>query len=150
MARYKNSDTAKRTIMTGFSVPTISITLTIAPFTVCFLPKPEWGGIQVNQDIDTLGLNFWSGNRDVYALGRSSKRTILSGIIWDGCTDGTSTCEDIIHRIRAIGKIQKPITISGLRYTDLNTDYNIISFSWKQKLECSNIYDWKIELEFTL
>lgn len=135
--------------MTGFSVPTMSITLTITPFTVCYLPKPEWGGIRVNQDIDTLGLNFWSGNRAVFTEGRSSKRTVLSGIMWDGATDGVSTCEQIIACVRALGKLQKSITIGGLRYSDLNTTYNIISFSWKQNLECINNYYWSLELEFT-
>ena len=115
----------------------------------CILPKPEWDGIQVNQDIDTNALNFWSGDREVYSLGRSSKRTTLSGIMWNGCTDGTTTCEDIIHCIRALGKLQQPVAIAGLRYSDLNVDYNIISFSWKQQSECTNIYDWNLELEFT-
>jgi hypothetical protein len=118
---------------------------TTTPIT-CKLPKPV--DIKVNHDVDTQGLNFWSGNRDVYALGRSSKRTTLSGIMWDGCTDGTSTCEDIIHCIRALGKLQQPVAVAGLRYADLNTDYNIISFSWKQQLECTNTYDWELELEW--
>ena len=112
----------------------------------CKLPKPV--DILVNQDIDTNALNFWSGNREVYALGRSSKRTMLSGIMWDGCTDGTSTCEDIIHCVRALGKAKTAITISDLRYVDLNVNYNILSFSWKQQDECSNTYDWQLELEF--
>lgn len=114
----------------------------------CYLPSPEWNGIQVNQDIDTMGLNFHSGNREVYGLGRSSKRTILSGLMWDGCTDGVSTCEDIIACIRALGKLQKPIALTGLLYNDLNTDYNIISFNWNQISECTNHYEWSIELEF--
>jgi hypothetical protein len=126
-----------------YAVVTSEVTATSS----CRLPKPI--DIKVNHDIDTTGLNFWSGNRDVFAEGRSSKRTTLSGIMWDGCTDGVSTCEDIIHCIRALGKLQQPITIGGLRYADLNVEYNILSFSWKQQSECTNIYDWNLELEFT-
>jgi len=129
------------------SVPSMSLEAAAGGvITTCYLPKPV--DIKVNHDVDTQGLNFWSGNRDVYALGRSSKRTTLSGIMWNGCVDGTSTCEDIIHCIRALGKLQQPIVISGLRYPDLNTTYNIISFSWKQQLECTNTYDWELELEW--
>jgi hypothetical protein len=68
--------------------------------------------------------------------------------MWDGCTDGTSTCEDIIHCVRALGKAKVAITISDLRYVDLNTNYNIISFSWKQQSECTNTYDLVLELEW--
>lgn len=114
----------------------------------CRLPSPAWDGIQVNQDIDTMGLNFWSGNREVYGLGRSSKRTILSGLMWDGCTNGTDTCEDIIACVRALAKKQKTVTITGLYYPTLNDDYNIISFSWTQIAEKPNHYEWTLELEF--
>jgi hypothetical protein len=114
----------------------------------CRLPKPEWNGIRVNQDIETMALNFWSGNREVYALGRSSKRTILSGTMWDGCTDGITTCEGIISCIRSLAKMKQQITIGGLRYNDLNVDYNIISFDWKQIQEKPNEYEWALELEF--
>jgi hypothetical protein len=101
-------------------------------------------------------LNFWSGDREVYGLSRSSKGMTLSGLLWDGCTDGVSTCEDIIHCIRALGKLKQPINIAGLRYTYMNTDYltglainyNIISFGWKQVAKKTNTYEWQLELEF--
>lgn len=112
----------------------------------CKLPKPV--DIQVDHQIDTSGLNFWSGNREVYAIGRSSKRTTLSGLMWDGCTDGVSTCEDIIDCVRELGKRQQAITVSGMRYGILNCKYNIISFSWVQIKEKPNTYEWSLELEF--
>jgi len=113
----------------------------------CLLPKPV--DILVDQDLETMGLNFWSGNREVYGLGRSSKRTTLSGLMWDGCTDSVTTCEDLIECIRSLAKRQQPISIDGLRYDDLNTDYNITAFSWRQVCECPNNYEWRLELEFT-
>jgi len=125
-----------------------TLNLSINTISTCLLPKPEWDGIRVNQDIETMGLNFWSGNREVYALGRSSKRTQLSGTMWDGCTDGVTTCEGIISCIRTLAKLKLPITISGLRYSDLNVEYNIISFSWKRIQEKPNEYAWELELEF--
>jgi hypothetical protein len=112
----------------------------------CSLPKPI--DIEVNQQIDTKGLNFWSGNREVYAQGRNSKRTNLSGLMWDGCTDGTTSCEDLINCVRTLGKYQNPIAITGLRYNDLNVDYNIISFGWKRINKRPNTYSWSLELEF--
>jgi hypothetical protein len=114
--------------------------------TPCLLPKPI--DIQVNCDYETMGLNFWSGNREVYSLGRSSKRTSLSGVMWDGCTNGVDTCEDIIACVRALAKLQRPIEIDGLRYNELDCIYNILSFSWNQVSECPNTYDWNLELEF--
>jgi hypothetical protein len=119
----------------------------------CYLPKPV--DLEVVQNINTNALNFWSGDREVYSLGRSSKRLMLSGLLWDGCTDGTSTCEDIIHCIRDMGKLKQPMNIAGLRYALLNNDtvtglpvnYNIISFGWKQILEKPNQYTWQLELE---
>lgn len=121
--------------------------------TKCYLPKPV--DLEVVQNIDTNALNFWSGDREVYGLGRSSKRLMLSGLLWDGCTDGTSTCEDIIHCVRDMGKLKQPMNIAGLRYALLNNDtvtglpldYNIISFGWKQILEKPNQYEWQLELE---
>jgi len=112
----------------------------------CTLPKPV--DINVNHDIETKGLNFWSGNREVYTIGRSSKRTTLSGLLWNGCTDGISTCEQIIACIRTLGKYKKPIDLTGLRYPDLNVEYNIVAFSWKQIQEKPNTYEWELELEF--
>jgi len=120
----------------------------------CYLPKPV--DIQVIQNININALNFWSGDREVYGLGRSSKRMILSGVLWDGCTDGVSTCEDIIHCIRALGKLKQSINIAGLRYTEMNTgyltglpiNYNIISFGWHQVAKKTNTYEWMLELEF--
>ena len=112
----------------------------------CYLPKPI--DIQVDHQANTEGLNFWSGNREVYSLGRSSKRTTRSGTMWDGCTDGVTTCEELIDCVRALGKKQKSINITGLRYNILNCAYNIISFSWVQVKEKPNNYDWSLELEF--
>jgi hypothetical protein len=120
------------------------INSTITP--CCSLPSPI--DIQIDQQIDTKGLNFWSGNREVYAQGRNSKRTNLSGLMWDGCTDGTTTCEDLIACVRQLGKYQNPMSITGLRYNDLNTDYNIISFGWKRLYKRPNCYAWNLELEF--
>ena len=120
----------------------------------CYLPKPV--DIQINHNINTNSLNFWSGDREVYGLSRSSKGMTLSGLLWDGCTDGVSTCEDIIHCVRELGKLKQPINIAGLRYTYMNTDYltglainyNIISFGWKQVAKKTNTYEWQLELEF--
>jgi hypothetical protein len=120
----------------------------------CYLPKPV--DIQITQSINTNALNFWSGNREVYGLSRSSKRMIMSGILWDGCTDGITTCEDIIQCVRTLGKLKEPINIAGLRYTYMNTDYltgnpinyNIISFGWKQVAKKTNTWEWMLELEF--
>ncbi|RPI86134.1 MAG: hypothetical protein EHM34_00120 [Nitrosopumilales archaeon] len=123
-----------------------TLNISINTTETCSLPKPV--DIDVRHEVDARGLNFWSGNREVYALGRTSKRTVLSGIMWDGCTDGTSTCEDIINCIRTMAKRQLPIALTGLRYSYLNTNYNIISFAWKKQFNCSNISDWELELEF--
>jgi hypothetical protein len=115
---------------------------------VCNLPKPEM--VSVNHDVDSNALEFWSGNREVYATGRNSKKLQISGSMWDGCTDGILTCEEIINCIRAMGRRQTPITLSGMRYTNMNTEFNIISFSWKRITEKPNSYDWELVLEFKL
>ena len=123
-----------------------NVNLNLNKTITCTLPKPV--DINVNQDIETKGLNFWSGNREVYTIGRSSKRTTLSGLLWDGCTDGIKTCDQIIACVRALGKYKKPIDLIGLRYPDLNVEYNIVAFSWKQIQEKPNTYEWELELEF--
>lgn len=133
-------------------VDTIGFTCYTYPTLItCSLTSPEI--ISGNHNVETKALNFWSGNREVYAIGRTSKRTILSGKIWDYCVDGVSQCSLIINCIRNLAKtaasVQLPVLINGLYYTELNTFYNIISFDWTHIQELPlNVYEWKIELEF--
>jgi hypothetical protein len=110
------------------------------------LPKPS--NIPLNQNIETKSLNFQSGNRKTYGLRRSGKRLIMTGLIWDGCVDGILTAAEIITNIKTMAKYLEPVTISGLKYSQYNKEYNIVSFNPVQIQQKPNLYEWELTLEF--
>jgi len=136
------SDTSELRVTQAF----LELFYHLASPSACKLPQPET--LNINQSFDTNAINFDSGTREVYGLGRNGKTLSISGTMWDGCTNGSDTCETIITCIRTLAKRQQKITLSGLYYTDYNTDYNILRFSWVQTSRYPNVYEWSLDLEF--
>lgn len=112
----------------------------------CQLPKPI--DISTSHDHIVKALTFWSGNREVYGLCRESKRLLISGMLWDGCTDGVTEATDLIGCIKNVAKYKQQVSICGFRYGQFNTSYKILSFGWKKHSEQEPVYDWILELEF--
>jgi hypothetical protein len=139
---YDRANTSK--IATSQMYATIN--LTAYNTMIAKLPKPS--AIPLSHDIETKSLNFQSGNRKTYGLKRNGKKLTLTGLIWDGCVDGILTGAEIINNIRTMAKYLEPVTITGLKYTQYNTTYNIITFNPVQVQQKPNLYEWELVLEF--
>ncbi len=110
------------------------------------LPYPS--KFNVDHTIDTKSLNFQSNDSKSYGVQRNNKTLTLSGLMWDGCTDGSTTCTEIIENIRTMSKRLEKIDISGFAYPSFNGEYNIISFIPNQISQQPNVYEWELKLEF--
>jgi len=113
----------------------------------CRLPKPQT--VETNHDRIVNMLNLWHGVREIYDISRSGRTLAITGKLWDGCTDGTTSSEDIIQCIRQMAKAKVEIAIAGMRWHEFNTRYHIKSFNWVQNSKCNNNFDWLMELEFS-
>ena len=111
------------------------------------LPIPET--IMIQQSIDTNFLNFQSGNSKDYALQRNKKTLKITGIMWDGCTDGVTTCTELIQKIREYSKYLSPVILEDFKYSEYDSiEFNIINFNANQVQQQPNMYEWELDLEF--
>ena len=106
----------------------------------CTLNKPREVSVDHARNIKML--NFWSGNRAVYDVGRSNKTMVLTGM-----ETGEDACDRIMC-IRGLGENGSDITTDGLS-SDFDDTFKIISFGWKLIGEAPIVYEWILELEYT-
>lgn len=106
----------------------------------CTLNKPT--EVSVDHDRNIKMLNFWSGNRAVYDIGRNSKTMVMRGTEY-----GENACDHIMC-VRGLGEYGANVTLDDAG-SDFDGTYKILSFGWKlvgkKPLRC----DWILELEFT-
>ncbi len=106
----------------------------------CTLNKPL--EVSVDHDRNIKMLNFWSGNRAVYDIGRNKKSMVITGMEYgsDACTK--------MECIRGIAEYGGDVTTLGLggRFDET---FKIISFGWKKITDKPLTFEWIIELEYS-
>jgi len=105
----------------------------------CTLNKPQ--EVSVDHDRNIKMLNFWSGNRVVYDIGRSKKTMVLTGTQY-----GPSACTAVTC-VKEIAKFGNEVTTNGIG-GDFDDTFRIISFGWKYISLKPMICDWILELEY--
>jgi len=106
----------------------------------CTLNKPT--EVSVDHERNVKMLNFWSGNRAVYDIGRTGKTMVLTGT-----EIGKNACTHILC-VRGLAEHGGEVTTSGTG-ADFDGTYRIASFGWKLVGKKPLRYDWILELEFT-
>lgn len=107
--------------------------------TSCTLNKPQ--EVSVDHSRNVAMLNFWSGNRAVYDLGRNKKTMVITGK-----EHGTDACTKM-QCIRDMGKFGGELTTSGIG-GNFDSTFRILSFGWKKISDLPLVFDWILELEY--
>lgn len=105
----------------------------------CTLNKPQ--EVSVDHDRNLKMLNFWSGNRVVYDIGRNRKTMVISGMQY-----GDSSCTDM-ECIKAMGKYGGEIITTGMG-GNFDDTFRILSFGWKKITDKPLTFEWVLELEY--
>lgn len=105
----------------------------------CTLNKPR--EVSVDHLRNTAMLNFWSGNRAVYDLGRNRKTMVITGTEY-----GTNSCTKM-QCIESMGKYGGELTTSGMG-GNFDSTFKILSFGWKKITDAPLTFDWILELEY--
>jgi len=83
---------------------------------------------------------FPSGDYEVDDYGRANKTLTLSGIETSNAYSKMQTLKNMTH-------YGDKVTLSGLPDSNLNTDYHIKNFTYRQEPGQMNIYHWNLVLE---
>lgn len=106
----------------------------------CTLNKPKH--VSVDHDRNIKMLNFWSGDRAVYDIGRNHKTMVITGTEY-----GSDACEKI-ECVKGVAKYGGDITTNGLGGR-FDSTFKILSVGWQKITDKPLTFDWIIELEYS-